>query len=217
VDPSDQSHVYAQTFINVTLALPAHWWQLWWVWVLIAVAAVTVLAVAMLRIHSWRAKRNMEEIEIILYGGEREIDTLQAPAGCGRRFAFSIDLSRPGLPRLEADVAGASEFVARRWIDGRSGGGLMLTMPGGEKHEMGQDTPTIAVGDGTSLGFRDLRMAEVLAQASDWAADDNGLGADQWNSQRRWWRRRGDEEMLAQPDGEEQSLPRDDYEGEYRL
>jgi hypothetical protein len=213
VDVSNRADVYAQTFIYVTLAIPPHWWQHWWVWVVAALAVLVILLVSVTRAYAWRKKRDMEDIEIVLYRADRETDTLQAPEGCGRRFAFSIDLSRPSLPRLEADVTEVGEYVARRWIDNRSGGGLTLIMPGGEKHQLSQEGPPVELGDGISLGFRDLRLSGDLTEPAEWPTADNDGRLDVGNGHHRWWRRR-DEAMLTPPDGEGQSLTPADFEGE---
>lgn len=209
VNPANPNDVYAQTFIGITVAVPPHWWQLWWAWVLIALVLTTGTALTVVRVNAWRAVRNMEEIELVLYdANDREVDALQAPAGCGRRFAFSIENSKPGQPRLEANVDGAGEYAARRWIGGRSSpGGLVLTGVGGPAQRMSVDSPVASLGDGTSLGFRDLRLISAVEQEDAWAERIDEHGDDPWNGQRsrpRWWRRRS-EEPFHQPEAEEQS------------
>lgn len=213
VDVANPDSVYAQKFLDVTVYVPPPWWKHWWVWA-IGVVLLLFLVLAIAALIAWyRARRafaNMEQVEIVLYDGGREIDALQAPAGSGTRFPFSIDRSRPGLPRLESDLSGASEYTARRWRGNRhSLGGITLTQIGTEPQRLDQpDLPLAGLGDGTALGFRDLRVTQALTEEPiDFSAAAEEFTEEFQNGhrKRRWWQLFDRDEAPADADAEGES------------
>jgi len=192
--------LYAQGTITTKVIVAPKVTDHWWFW-LIVVLGVGFIGLVLWLVFAWLGRRrdqlNLEQIELILYDGGKPTDTLLAPTGCGSKLPFSIDRSRPNLPRLEQDFTGASEYVVRRWR-GRSGGGLVLWQAGGEQQRLDvQEAPVAALGDGTALGFRDLRLIDPpdLTYQSEppeqSQADDNGVGyddtADLTGQPRHWW------------------------------
>lgn len=173
----------------------------WWFWLLV-VLGVGLAALALWLLFALLSRQrnalSMEQIELILFDGDRPIDTLLAPTGCGSKLPFSIDRSRPNLPRLEQDFSGGSEYVARRWR-GRSGAGIVVSQAGAEPQRLDvEEAPVAALGDGVALGFRDLRLIEAPDQPGNWPGSeaDNGYQpdrdgysdtADVPGQPRHWW------------------------------
>lgn len=186
VDAASPNDVYAESFIGVTVALPKPWWQRYWWTGAPGLALLLVILFSVFR--AIRARRRivcMEDIEMVLYQGGQEIDSLPAPAGCGSRFAFSVEASRSGLPRLGAGTSEGNDYVARR-----EGSGLALKMPEGEVIPLPPDDAA-ALGDGTALGFRDLRLNDPLPEDLDWTGEADDPEAERWEElrPRRWWHR----------------------------
>ena len=195
VDAASPGQVYAATFIGVTVAVPPPWWQrYWWAWALLALALLAAITAAARSVRAAQRRRSMEDVEMVLYEGGREIDSLQAPVGCGSRFEFSIDTSRTGLSRLEAGGNGMSDYVARRRADG-----LVLTAAGGEPILLAHDVPA-TLEHGGALGFRDLRLNDALALVPEWTGETEDPDADTWEDQRRRRPRRR-RHRRPEPDG----------------
>jgi hypothetical protein len=170
VDVTNPDEVYAQGYLTTSVYVPPKWYQHWWLWPLAVIAVVLLVAATLLARRARLNALNMEQVEIVLYSGGGEIDSLQAPLGCGTRFAFSVGRNQAGLPRLEADLSGASEFVARRWRSrGRGGAGIVLAQHGAGQQRMDiADVPIVDLGDGTALGYRDLSLLQGLDEPNGW-------------------------------------------------
>jgi hypothetical protein len=204
--------LYAQGAITTTVSVPPKIYNHWWFWVL-AAFVVGLVALALWLAFAWLGRQrneiSMEQIELILYDGGRPIDTLLAPAGCGSRLPFSIDRSRPGLPRLEPDFGGASEYVARRWRGRRhTGGGIVVIQQGAEPQKLDvQDAPVAALGDGTALGFRDLRLLDPPDDSDTWSSAEGDAEGDEADAtltepRRHWWQLFGGEQAATVPDSD---------------
>ena len=197
--------VYAQGTILTAVTMPPKVYSHWWFWGLV-VLVVALIALALRLLFGWisreRKAGSMEQIELLLYDNGRQVDTLLAPAGCGRRLPFYIDRSRPSLPRLEADFGEAGEYVARRWRGRRDVGGIVVDQAGAEAQRLNvQDTPVATLGDGMALGFRDLRLLDLPDDPGSWQTaeyDDGDLTAQR----RHWWQVFGGESTATVPDSD---------------
>jgi hypothetical protein len=201
---------YAQGPLITTVSVPPPISHKWWFWALIVLGAA-IVALALSLVLAWLRRRreliSMEQIELILYDGGRPIDTLLAPAGCGSRFPFSVDRSRHGLPRLEPDFSGTSEYVARRW---RAGGGIVVSQAGAEPQRLDvQDAPVAALSDGTVLGFRDLRLVELPNGPDAWAPPEGYEpdATDPAEQRRHWWQLFGGDPGATVPDSDPDGQP----------
>lgn len=198
--------LYAQGPIVTKVALPPKIYSYWWFWVLAVLGAGLVVLALWLLLAGLGRRRNessMEQIELILYDGGRPIDTLLAPAGCGSKLPFSIDRSRPNLPRLESDFSGGSEYVARRWRGRRHvGGGIVVLRTGADPQRLDvQDAPVAALDDRTALGFRDLRLLDLPDDSGTWPPGEDD-GSDAIGQRRHWWQLFGGEPTATVPDSD---------------
>jgi hypothetical protein len=196
VDPADPAHVYAQSFLTVVVALPAAWYaKYWWLEAIGLLIAVLALTGLLRQNVSRRRGEDMSDIELMLFSGDRDIpvQSLPAPAGCGRKFRFSVDMSQSDRPRLELDTTGLG-YAARR-----GKGTLRVTMPGEEpvEIELGERGD---IGNGLALGYRDHRLDEPDMEP-EWPddGDDPDLRTGGWLRRRR---RRPDDEGAVEPVGD---------------
>jgi hypothetical protein len=184
VDPTGNDRVITQTFLTVVVTFPPPLWErLWWAEALLAIVLVLIVVALTRMIRSGVRGRAMDDIELVLYDGDREVQSLWAPAGCGSRFAFAIDNTQPDRPRLELDTDGLG-YVAQR-----GSGRIVVTVPGGESMQIQEDERG-GLGGSLSLGYRDHRLDDQFAASPEWTEDDDEYpGEHESRSRHRRWRR----------------------------
>jgi len=196
VDPADNDRIIARTFLTVVVAFPPPLWErLWWAEALLGVVLVLIAVTLLRRYRSGVRGRAMDDIELVLYDGDREVQSLWAPAGCGSRFVFAIDNTQPDRPRLELDTDGLG-YVARR-----GSGRIVVTVPGGESMQIQEDERG-GLGNSLSLGYRDHRLDDHLAASPEWPDDDGEYPGEleHRSRHRRWRRERREAEVTAGDD-----------------
>jgi hypothetical protein len=72
-----------------------------------------------------------------------------------------------------------------------------------------QDAPVAALGDGTALGFRDLRLLDVPDDGGGWppAEGDEPDAVDVTGPRRHWWQFFGGEPTATVPDSDPDGEP----------
>jgi hypothetical protein len=201
VDAANPGHVYAQSFLTVVVTVPPPWWkQYWWAEALLVLIIILIGVALIFRTRRIHLGISTEDIEMVLYDGDREIQGLPAPAGRSAQFAFTLDQAQADRPRLELDSPDGASFVVRR-----GNGGVIVIVPEGEPMELQPDLRG-DLGNGLSLGYRDHRQDEPPGGSSDWTDDpsaDPYLDDPPDSRSRRRGRRRRNEETAAAPAGDD--------------
>ena len=152
VDAANPATAYREAFFSVDVMIPDPLWvRLWWLWLLVGIAAV-VAAVILARLrHASVTARGVGDVTVRLSRGGVQLGHLKAPDNTGTRFRFTIHDAQGSVPRLDNAYGDA----ARPYVVTRNGHGLVqVRTPDGTDHDLSPRVP-VQVEHGLALTYSD--------------------------------------------------------------
>lgn len=153
-DRDDPAVELGRGFIKVEVAAPPPWWMRY-AWQLAAAAAalLALLIVLAVLVRALRRERDVQDLTLVLYRGDRETHRWRAPAGRASHFDFTVRDAAGDHPRVDRPAAGDPVYRVRR-----DRAGVEIRTPEGERLRPRGGRPE-PIGHGLGIAVLDDRAA----------------------------------------------------------